>query len=60
MMEDTTMDMKYMSAFDAFNNYDSGAMILDPYVINPSAPMLSDWSDPNDLDFNTFINPVAS
>ncbi|KAF2175621.1 hypothetical protein K469DRAFT_723904 [Zopfia rhizophila CBS 207.26] len=60
MMMDDTMDYKFMSSFDSFNNLDPGAMILDPCVINPAGPMMPDWNDPSDLDFNSFISPVST
>lgn len=60
MMMDDSMDFKYMPSFDSLNNYDSGAMLLDPYAIDPSGPMMPNWQDSNDLDFNNFINPVST
>lgn len=58
MMMDEPLDFsnKSIYTFDAFNNYESNAMILDPNVIGSSNPMMPDWNDPNDLDFNSFIH----
>ena len=49
MMDDT------MYNFDTFTSFNSEPMILDPlsYQSNPPMP---DWTDTNDLDFNTFIH----
>lgn len=62
MMEDSCMDFKYLNTFDALNTYDPNAMSLDPFAMNTSStgPMMPDWNDPNDLDFNNFINPVST
>ena len=57
MMMDDSLDFgaKPMYAFETFSNFDSNAMLLDPYVINPHGPALQDWNDPTDLDFSNFI-----
>ena len=63
MMMDEPMDFgnKAMYTYDTFNNFDSNMMMLDPLVINPAGPMMSDWDDTNDLDFSNFINnPVGA
>ncbi|KAF2470280.1 uncharacterized protein BDR25DRAFT_303827 [Lindgomyces ingoldianus] len=63
MIMDEPMDFgnKSMYTFDTFNNFDTSSMILDPCVINPAGPMMSDWNDANDLDFSNFINnPVGA
>ena len=63
MMMDEPMDFgnKAMYTYDTFNNFDSSTMMLDPLVINPAGPMMSDWNDTNDLDFSNFINnPVGA
>ena len=61
MVMDETLDFKSLYPYDSYNNFDSNAMLLDPCVINPAAPMMSDWNDASDLDFSNFINnPVGA
>ncbi|KAF2731083.1 hypothetical protein EJ04DRAFT_536867 [Polyplosphaeria fusca] len=62
MMMDEPMDFsgKPMYTFDTFSNFDSNTMMVDPIVINPSGPMMPDWTDPSDLDFSSFINNQVS
>lgn len=57
MLMDDSLDFgaKPMYAFETYSNFDSNAMLLDPYVINPHGPALQDWNDPTDLDFSNFI-----
>ncbi|KAF2704192.1 hypothetical protein K504DRAFT_390800 [Pleomassaria siparia CBS 279.74] len=60
MMMDEPMDFgnKAMYAYDAYSNFDSSAMMLDPLV---AGPMMSEWNDGTDLDFSNFINnPVGA
>lgn len=61
MMDDSTMDYKYLSNFDPMT-FDPNNMVLEPFVINPSSsgPMMTDWDANTDLDFANFINPVNS
>jgi hypothetical protein len=34
---------------------------VDTIAINPNDPMMSDWSNPGELDFSSFIqNPVGA
>lgn len=59
-MMDEPMDFgnKAMYAYDAYSNFDSSAMMLDPLV---AGPMMSEWNDGTDLDFSNFINnPVGA
>lgn len=60
MMMDEPLDFsKPMYGFDNFGNFDQTAMMVDPIVVNPD-PMMPDWNNANDLDFNNFIhNPVG-
>ncbi|KAF2018314.1 C6 transcription factor-like protein [Aaosphaeria arxii CBS 175.79] len=59
MMMDEPIDFgKPMYPFDSYNSFDSNGMVLDPCVI-PGAPMMSEWNEPSDLDFSSFIqNPM--
>ncbi|ORX98615.1 hypothetical protein BCR34DRAFT_147492 [Clohesyomyces aquaticus] len=60
MIMDEPMDFgnKPMFSFDSFSQFDTNSMNFDPMVLNPVGPMMSDWNDANDLDFNNFItNP---
>lgn len=62
MMMDEPLDFstKPMYGFDNFSTYDQ-SMMIDPMALNPNDPMMPDWNNPNDLDFNTFIhNPVGA
>jgi len=58
MIMDEPMDFgnKTMFSFDSFSQFDTNSMNFDPMVLNPVGPMMSDWNDANDLDFNNFIN----
>ncbi|KAF2869078.1 hypothetical protein BDV95DRAFT_609324 [Massariosphaeria phaeospora] len=62
MMMDEPLDFstKSMYPFDNYGNFDSSHMMLDPMALGPPIAMMTDWNDPNDLDFNSFIqNPVG-
>jgi hypothetical protein len=61
MMMDEPVDFsKPMYGFDNFGAYDQN-MMVDTIAINPNDPMMSDWSNPGELDFNSFIqNPVGA
>lgn len=62
MLDESPIDFKYLSTFDSPMSYDPTAMALDPFSMNASStgPMMPDWNDPSDLDFNNFINPVST
>lgn len=52
---------KPMNAFDNFNSPYEQIMMVDPIYIDPNDPMMPDWNNTNDLDFNNFIqNPVGA
>ncbi|KAH8724647.1 hypothetical protein GQ44DRAFT_617692 [Phaeosphaeriaceae sp. PMI808] len=60
MMMDEPVDFsKPMYGYDSFAGYDQ-SMMMDTMAINPSDPMMPDWSGNTDLDFSSFIqNPVG-
>ncbi|KAH6637698.1 C6 transcription factor-like protein [Boeremia exigua] len=62
MMMDEPMDFsKSLSGFDNFNNSFDQIMMGDPIYLNPNDPMMPDWNNTTDLDFNNFIqNPVGA
>lgn len=59
MMMDEPVDFsKPMYGFDNFGNFDQ-TMMVDPLVMND--PMMPDWNNPNELDFNNFLqNPIGT
>lgn len=60
MMDDPVDFSKPMYGFDSFATYDQ-TMMVDPLAINPNDPMMPDWNNPNELDFNSFIhNPIGT
>jgi hypothetical protein len=60
MMIDEPLDFsKPMYGFDSFAGYDPTIM-MDTIAMGSSDPMMSDWNNTTDLDFNSFIqNPVG-
>lgn len=60
MMDDPVDFSKPMYGFDSFATYDQ-TMMVDPLALNPNDPMMPDWNNPNELDFNSFIhNPIGT
>lgn len=60
MIMDESIDFKPMSGFDNYNNFDQ-VMMVDPIYMDPNDPMMPDWNNTTDLDFNSFIqNPVGA
>lgn len=61
MMEEPMDFSKPMNAFENFNTSYDQIMMVDPIYMNPNDPMMPDWNNTNDLDFNNFIqNPVGA
>lgn len=62
MIMDEPIDFsKSLSGFDNFNNNFDQVMMVDPIYMDPNDPMMPDWNNTNDLDFNNFIqNPVGA
>ncbi|KAL5121079.1 Fluconazole resistance protein 1 [Pleosporales sp. CAS-2024a] len=55
MMMDEPVDFsKPIFAFDNFAGYDA-TMMMDTIAINSTDPMMPDWNNTNDLDFNYFV-----
>jgi hypothetical protein len=61
MMEEPMDFSKPMTGFENnFNTYDQ-IMMVDPIYMDQNDPMMPDWNNTNDLDFNNFIqNPVGA
>jgi hypothetical protein len=67
-MDDTTPPMEYLSQFDApmFDvKYDVNPMAYDQFTMNPASvagsnQYLMEWTDPNNLDFDNFIDPMRT
>ncbi|KAF3004838.1 hypothetical protein E8E13_004474 [Curvularia kusanoi] len=59
MMEDPMDFTKPLSGFENFNNFDQ-VMMVDPLYMDPNDPMMPDWNNTTDLDFNTFIQNSVS
>lgn len=60
MMEEPMDFSKPMNGFENFNTYDQ-IMMVDSIYMDPSDPMMPDWNNTSDLDFNNFIqNPVGA
>lgn len=55
MMDDQIDFSKSMSGFDNFNNNFDQVMMVDPIFMDPNDPMMPDWNNTTDLDFNNFI-----
>lgn len=61
MMEEPVDFSKTLSSFDNFNNNFDQVMMVDPIYTDPNDPMMPDWNNTTDLDFNNFINnPVGA
>jgi hypothetical protein len=60
MMEEPIDFSKPMYGFDNFAGYDP-SMMMDTMAMNANDPMMPDWNNNTDLDFNSFIqNPVGA
>lgn len=60
MMEEPMDFSKPMNEFQNVNTYDQ-IMMVDPIFTDPNDPMMPDWNNTNDLDFDNFIqNPVGT
>ncbi|KAF1946470.1 hypothetical protein EJ02DRAFT_367221 [Clathrospora elynae] len=61
MMMDEPVDFsKPMYGYDNYGVYDQ-TMMVDTIAMNSNDPMMPDWNNPSDLDFNSFIqNPVGA
>ena len=61
MMMDEPVDFsKPMYGFDNYGNFDH-TMMVDTMVLSTDDPMMPDWNNPNELDFNNFIqNPIGA
>lgn len=61
MMEEPMDFSKPMNGFENFNASYDQIMMVDPIYMDPNDPMMPDWNNTNDLDFNNFIqNPVGA
>ncbi|KAF3031814.1 hypothetical protein E8E12_001580 [Didymella heteroderae] len=61
MIDDPIEFSKSLSGFDNFNNNFNQVMMVDLIYMDPNDPMMPDWNNTTDLDFNNFIqNPVGA